>query len=102
MHVRVAHVSNPRENMPKFHALPREGGRLSHAFMCPPEGGACSSWIKHGFRHSLRQRLRGVTGKWFGLVGLGKGAWAKGGGRLLGPCPGCVGNWPSPTYHPEG
>jgi hypothetical protein len=29
----------------------------------PPEGGACSSWIKHGFSHSLRQRLRGATGK---------------------------------------
>jgi hypothetical protein len=38
-------------------------------FVCPPEGGACSSWIKHGFSHSLRQRLRGVTGKWFGRVG---------------------------------
>jgi hypothetical protein len=25
--------------------------------MCPPEGGACSSWIKHGFSLSLRQRL---------------------------------------------
>ena len=37
--------------------------------VCPPEGGACSSWIKHGFSHSLRQRLRGVTGKWFGRVG---------------------------------
>jgi hypothetical protein len=30
--------------------------------VCLPEGGACSSWIKHGFSHSLRQRLRGVTG----------------------------------------
>jgi hypothetical protein len=38
-------------------------------FVCPPEGGACSSWIKHGFSHSLRQRLRGVTGKWFERVG---------------------------------
>ena len=38
-------------------------------FVCPPEGGACSSWIKHGFSHSLRQRLRGVTEKWFGRVG---------------------------------
>ena len=38
-------------------------------FACPPEGGACSSWIKHGFSHSLRQRLRGVTEKWFGRVG---------------------------------
>jgi hypothetical protein len=25
-------------------------------FVCPPEGGACSSWIKHGFSHSLRQQ----------------------------------------------
>jgi hypothetical protein len=42
-------------------------------FVCPPEGGACSSWIKYGFSHSLRQRLqqrlRGVTEKWFGRVG---------------------------------
>ena len=38
-------------------------------FVCPPEGGACSSWIKHGFSLSLRQRLRGVTGKWFVRVG---------------------------------
>jgi hypothetical protein len=38
-------------------------------FVCPPEGGACSSWIKHGFSHSLRQRLRGVTEKWFERVG---------------------------------
>jgi hypothetical protein len=37
----------------------------------PPDGGACSSWIKHGFSHSLRQRLRDsdVTEKWFGRVG---------------------------------
>jgi hypothetical protein len=27
-------------------------------FVCPPEGGACSSWIKHGSIHSLRQRFR--------------------------------------------
>jgi hypothetical protein len=39
-------------------------------FLCPPpEGGVCSSLIKHGFSHSLRQRLRGVTEKWFGRVG---------------------------------
>jgi hypothetical protein len=38
-------------------------------FVCPPEGGACSSWIRHGFSHSLRQRLRGVTGMWWGRVG---------------------------------
>jgi hypothetical protein len=47
----------------------------------PLEGEACSSRIKHGFSYSLRQSLRGATGKWFGRVGWGQGAWAKGGGR---------------------
>jgi hypothetical protein len=42
----------------------------------PPEGGVCSSWIKHRFSHSLRQRLRGVTEKW-------TRGWARGGGRKI-------------------
>jgi hypothetical protein len=47
---------------------PSSTSNLDLFFVWPPEGGACSSWIKHGFSHSLRQRLRGVTGKWFGRV----------------------------------
>jgi hypothetical protein len=44
-------------------------GSTCRFFACPPEEGACSSSIKHGFSHSLRQRLRGVTEKWLGWVG---------------------------------
>jgi hypothetical protein len=52
---------------------PPEGGACSswikHGFSHSLRQRPCSSWIKHGFSHSLRQRLRGVTGKWFGRVG---------------------------------
>jgi hypothetical protein len=56
--------------------------KIKLIFLCAPPKGA-RVLVNKGFRssHSLRQRLRGETGKWVGRVGWGQGAWAKGGGR---------------------
>jgi hypothetical protein len=69
-------------SVPPLHRRHRTCHHFLNIFFCmPPKGAPCFRWIKHESSHSLRQCLRGGTGKWCGRVGLGQGAWAKEGGR---------------------